>query len=418
MGKQVCGSALLLLALALLPGQVCAGHGAYVHGYGIKSLGFGGMGFVLAEDTYTLSSNPAGAIAMGDRYDIGIDYESPHPRVRVRDNALGRDEEYGSSARSFPIPQVGIVTPISERASLGATAFFAGLGTDYRDSPYERFGGDPRVTLSLVQAGTSVAMGFLVAPKQSLGVALNLSYQEVDLKGAGVFAAISQDREHFSNQGKEGGLGVGLTLGWLGQLTPELLGALSYRTKTFSQRLDDYAGLLPDRGRFDFPAIFGGGLSWEFTPGWMAAIEFQRVLYSSETATGNKFVQLLGGEKLGSADGPGFGWNNQNIYKLGLAYEYSDRLILRAGFSYATLNIPPSQTLLSALAPSFAQRHYTLGATLRLSADWETSAYIGASPKQRLQGSDSIPPLAGGGELDITVSQYFIGFSFGRTFGD
>lgn len=408
----------LLIVTGLVPFGAGAGYGAYTHGYGIKSLGFAGLGYVLAEETYTLSSNPAGAVAMGERFDIGLDYETPHPVVRIRENALGPDQEYESSKVHFLIPQIGAVKPITERMSIGATAFFAGLGSEYKQSPYERFGGDRRIGLGLAQLGVSAALGFLVAPRQSLGLALNLSYQELSLKGADVFAVISEDRRHFSNQGKDGRLGAGFTLGWLGALTPELLGALSYRSKTWTQRFEDYAGLLPEQGRFDLPAMFGGGLSWEFVPGWLAALEFQRVLYSSEVATGNKFRQLLGGERFGSDQGPGFGLRNQNIYKFGLAHELSDRLVLRLGYSYGTQNIPQSQTLFGALAPSFAQHHYTMGTTLRLSADWEMSAYTGLTKKQTLRGRDSIPPVAGGGELDLKGDQYFTGISFGRTFGD
>lgn len=240
----------------------------------------------------------------------------------------------------------------------------------------------PRISLGLAQVGVSTALAYLVAPRQSLGFALNLRYQELALEGADVFAVISDDRKHFSNQGKDGTLGVGFTLGWLGELSPEVLGALSYRSKTWSQRSKEYAGLLPDRGRFDLPAIYGGGLSWEFVPGWMAAAEFQRVMYASELATGNEFRQLLG------------------------------------GYSYGTQNVPESQTLFGTLAPSFAQRHYTTGGTLRLSAAWEISAYAAFTPKAVLHGRDSIPPLAGGGEVDFKDYQHFAGFSFGRTFGN
>ena len=408
----------LLIVMALLPGDASAGLGIYTHGNGISSLGMAGLGFVVTDDSYTLSSNPAGAVAMGKRLDIGLDYESPHPKARIRDNARGPDETYTSRSRTFLIPQIGVVMPVSERASIGATAFFAGLGTDYRRSPYERFGGDPRITLGIAQVGASGALGYLVAPRQSLGIALNLSYQELAVKGADVFALISEDRTHFSNQGRDGALGVGFTLGWLGELTPQLLGALSYRSKTWAQRFDEYAGLLPEQGRFDFPAIAGGGLSWEFMPGWTSAFEFQRVFYSSESAIGNPFGRILGGEKLGSDEGPGFGWTNQNVYRFGLMHRMSERLILRGGYIYSTKNIPASQTLFGALAPTFAQRHYTLGATLRLSSRWEVSGYLAHAPRDVLRGRDSIPPIVGGGEVDLEAPQYFAGFSFGFTFSD
>lgn len=416
-GRCIALARAALIPLTLLPFTVNAGSGVYTHGYGIKSLGFAGIGFVLAEDSYTLSSNPAGAVDMGQRVDFGLDYESPHPGARIDDNAAGPDDRYASSARDFFVPQFGAVKPVSERMSIGATAFFAGFGTDYKRSPFERFGGDPRITLNLAQAGLSGALGYRVAPRQSVGLALNLSYQILAVKGADVFAQLSQDPEHFSDQGKDGSLGLGFTLGWRGELTPGLLGALSYRSKTWAQRFDEYAGLLPDRGNFEFPANFGAGLSWELVPGWTTAFEFQRVFYTSELAMGNEFRGVPGRSPLGSKDGPGFGWENQNLYKLGLARQWSERLILRGGYIYGTANIPGSQTVFGTLGPSFGQRHYTVGATLRLSADWEVSGYSGYVPRTKLRGDGSIPPALGGGEISIDATQYFFGVAFARTFG-
>lgn len=408
----------LLIVMLFMPVDAQAGgYGAYTHGTGIKSLGFAGLGFVLAEDSYTLSSNPAGASVMGERYDLGLDYQNPHPSVRIRGNLFGPDDEYVTRARVFFVPQIGVVTPITERASMGATAFFAGFGTDYKRSPFERFGGDPRITLSLAQAGVSGALSYLVAPRQSVGVSLNLSYQIIELKGADVFGLISSDPDQLSNQGKDGRFGAGFTVGWLGAITPALTGALSYRSKTWSQKFKDYAGLLPEGGSFDFPAVYGGGLSWEFVPEWLAAFEVQRVMYASESGTGNEFRQFIGGEPLGSKNGPGFGWNNQNIYKYGLAHKVSEPLTLRAGYSFGTQNIPRTQTLFGALGPSFAHQQYTAGGTLKLSADWEVSGYAAYSPTHRIRGQGSIPLLLGGGEVDLKSTQYSVGFSFGRTFG-
>lgn len=408
----------VLVVLGFSSSHAVAGYGVYSHGYGIKSLGFAGLAYTLAEDSYTLAQNPAGAAVMGERIDFGLDLEQAVPRATVRDNLRGPDQTSLSTARYFPIPQFGAVKNLSERVSVGTTAFFAGFGSDYKQSPYERFGGDPRITLELAQIGFTNAISVLVAPRQAVGFALNLSYQQLEVKGAQVFATLSQDPTHFSNQGKDGSLGVGFTLSWMGAITPGLTGGIGYRSKTWSQRFEEYAGLLPDRGRLDLPEQFGGGLSWEFIPGWIVAGEFQRVFYTSESATGNPFRQIIGSERLGSENGPGFGWKNQNIYRLGFAHKLSEDLTLRAGYIYGTQIKRPSQNLLGALAPLVGKHNYTLGATYRWSADWEVSAYTGVGPRSKIAGEDSIPPLVGGGEVDQECTQYFFGLAFARTFGD
>lgn len=397
--------------------QAQAGYGVYSHGYGIKSLGYAGMAYTLAEDSYTLAQNPAGAAVMNDRFDFGLDIELALPKASIRDNLFGADNSYHSEANLFPIPQVGAVKALSDQLSIGATAFFAGFGADYRRSPYERFGGDRRITLSLAQIGVTGALSYMVAPGQALGIATNLSYQELDVKGAQVFAAMSQDPQHFSNQGKDGTPGIGFTLSWMGALTPSLTGGIGYRSRTWSGRFKEYAGLLPDRGRLDLPQQFGGGLSWELVPRWVVAGEFQRVFYSSEAATGNSFGGNVFGEPLGSKKGPGFGWDSQNVYRLGLAHQVSAALILRAGYIYGTQIKQPSQNLLGALAPLVGRRNYTLGATWRWNPDWEVSGYTGMGPKSSLRGEGSLPLLLGGGEIDQECSQYFLGVAFARHFG-
>ncbi len=403
-----------MIALLSCPPPAIAGYGLYTHGYGIKSLGYGGIGYVLAEDSYTLASNPAGAAVMGDRLDLGLDYENFDGGVSIEHNLLGRDQRYVTSQRDFIIPQIGATWMLSDRVVVGATAFFAGFGTEYKHSPYERFGGDPSIKLGLSQASAALALGYLIAPHQSVGFAVNLAYQVLEAEGADVFAALSDDRKHFSNQGMDGRFGAGFTLGWLGTLGPQVVGALSYRSKTWTDRYDEYAGLLPERGRVDLPAIYGGGLSWAFIPGWTAAFEYQRIDYGEEAAIGNRLGHIIGGESLGLEDGPGFGWRNQDITKFGLAFEVSERLTLRGGYGHGSQNIPTSQTFFGGLAPSFLQDHYTLGATLGLSPRWEVSGYLGIAPRAHLYGKNSIPPVVGGGEANLDAQQFYLGFSFGR----
>lgn len=413
--------ALLLAGGALgMPSPLLAGYGAYTHGYGIKSLGYAGIGFVLPEETYTLASNPAGAVVMGNRNDYGLDYENFDGAVAYEGNLLGPDKRYRSREHHFFVPQIGVSRELSDRWSVGATAFFAGVGTDYKRSPYERFGAAPRAGVGLAMVGASLAAGYLVAPGQAIGISANLAYQELRVQGldAATFRLISSDPEHLSDQGRDGRPGFGFTLGWLGALGPQLTGGLSYRSKTWTQRYREYAGLFPDRGRVELPAIYGAGLSWEFMPHWAAAFEYQRIEHGEESAFGNRFERVLGGAQLGAKDGPGFGWINQNVYKFGLSQQVSEQLCLRAGYARASANVPPAQTLLSALAPSFLRRHYTLGATWAWRPEWELSGYAAFAPRMDLPGEGSIPPLLAGGEADLHGRQFFFGLSFGRRFAD
>jgi long-chain fatty acid transport protein len=394
-----------LLAAALsVSGGVQAGNGPYINGSGIKSQGMGGLSLVVAEDSYMLSANPAGASVLGQRQDYGLDFETAHPDVTVRGNLLGPDETRGSSLHGFFIPQIGFARPVSERLAVGATAFFSGFGTDYEPSPYRRFLGAGRSGVQLVQVGGSFALAWMAAPRQSLGLALNLSYQGVEVTGVQSFSLLlpSENPRRFSNQGVDAAYGVGFTLGWLGRITPQLVGAFGYRSKTWAQRFKEYEGLLPDQGRVEFPQNVGLGLRWEFLPDAFIGYEFQRVFFSSETATCNGFNgMILTGPALGSDDGPGFNWRTQNVHRLGLGWRCTDSLTLRAGVTESDAIVRPSQTLLGAFAPALTTRHYTLGATWELGPRWEVTGYWMHGSRVRVAGEGSIPALAGGGEVDL-----------------
>ncbi|HKY92138.1 MAG TPA: outer membrane protein transport protein [Nevskiaceae bacterium] len=407
----------LWLPLALAPATAWGGYGAYTHGYGIKSLGMAGIGAVLAEDTFTLSINPANAVALGTRVDVGLDLEMPDAEASIRGNLIGPDETSESRARLFPVPQAGAAFPLGETLAMGFTGFFAGLGSDYTESPFTRFGGPERTTLALAQAGLSSAIAWSPRPDQALGVSLNLSYQAIEVKGVDAFEAYSSDPEHFTDQGLDPCLGFGFTLGWRGRLTERLAGAVSFRSKSWTQRSSEYAGLLPDRGTLDLPAMMQGGLSWMPHPRLTIAAEYQRVLYAEQRATGNPGIDAIReGRRLGEKDGPGFGWHNQDIGKIGFAWKATPVLHLRGGYSHGSQQMPREETLLGTLAPTFARDHFTVGATIAVSGGWEASGYVGYSPKRTIRGENSIPLIAGGGEADMTNEQMFAGFSFGRKF--
>lgn len=411
---------LAILGACALDTPAVAGNGPYINGSGIKSQGMGGLSLVAAEDSYMLSANPAGATALGHRRDFGLDFETAHPDVTVRGNLLGPDETSGSDIHGFFIPQIGFARPISERVSIGATAFFGGFGTNYPRNPYRRFFGPDESGVELVQLGGSFAAAWMAAPRQSLGFALNLSYQGIEVRGVQNFSLLlpSENPRRFSNQGVDSAFGIGFTVGWLGEITPQLIGAFGYRSKTWSTRFREYEGLLPEQGRVEFPQNVGVGLLWEFLPGTFVAYEFQRVFFSSEAATGNAFNGMILTEPaLGSDEGPGFAWRNQNVHRLGLGWRCTERLTLRAGVTESDDIVRPSQTLLGAFAPALTTRHYTIGATWEMSAAWEVTAYGMLGSRARVAGENSIPLLAGGGEVDLVHRTTGMGLSFGRRFG-
>ena len=413
-----------LLLTATLPFEAGATLGVFEHGSGIKSLGDGGISYVAPEETTAIAANPAAAMSLGRRFDLGLDMLSPDARASIVGNSLGPDQTNDSDAHHFyPIPQGGITLPLSERWSAGASIYAGGLGPDYTKSPYARFASPANASqsqsasLTLKITGLSLVLAHAVWPGQSLGLAVNVQHTALNVKGLAPFEAFSQAPDDVTDKGKHGALGGSITAGWTGTITPWMSAGVSYRSKSWSGHISAYDGLLPDSGMLELPAIYGAAVAFTPLSQLQIALEFQRADYGSRHAFGNGVEALSQGKLLGSADGPGFGWGDQNAYKLGVSYQATPSLRLRAGYIYNTLNFAPSETFFNLLAPATVKNHYTAGATWAFRNRYELSGYAALAPRHQISGLNSIPPALGGGEANISNELYMVGLSLGRRFG-
>lgn len=409
------GIGLATLALAV-PFSSQGAYGIFTHGQGIESQAMGGIAFTSIGETYAAFSNPALLHKVGDRLDLGLDYLWVSGGGTIDNSPAGPNDLFKSDkTRHFPIPQGGYSRRLSPQVTVGVSAFSAGLGSDYSRSPYERFGAESRGALSLTQTGIAFAGAYEPVPGQVIGFGINPAYQVIELEGLQVFASASETPTRFSDNGSGGAFGVSFTWGWHGALTPWLDAALSYRTRTFTERTKRYSGLIPDQGRLQTPAVWGGGLSFKPHTDWTIAVDAQRVEYASEVGYGNGIARLEAGALFGSDDGPSFGWSDQNIYKLGIAWQANDKWRLMAGGSHGTQLIPEEEMFLSMLAPAMLRMHYTAGARYQFER-WQVTGYAAYSPSRFQRGTDSIPAAFGGGDAGANLKMHMFGVSVGRNF--
>jgi long-chain fatty acid transport protein len=144
-----------------------------------------------------------------------------------------------------------------------------------------------------------------------------------------------------------------------------------------------------------------------------------RIDYGSINAIGNSpNIQ----KPFGADDGPGFGWEDQTIFKIGAAYDYSDKLTLRAGYNYGE-NPVPTEGLgfaLNTLAPGVSEHHLTLGFTWDLDENSSiTGSYLHAFSSE-VDGDFIVPDGQGGvatlGSGYLEMSQNAFGISFNKRF--
>jgi long-chain fatty acid transport protein len=406
-----------MMPFALLPATASATNGYFSHGYGVKAQGLAGVGIALPQDGLAAAINPAGTAFVGDRLDLGVTWFRPSRGAEISGNRAGLDGSFpANDSQNFFIPEIGYVTQLDQNWALGVAVYGnGGMNTDYGNNPFRAFGASGSAGVNLEQLFVSPSVAYKITEDHAIGLAVNFAYQRFKAQGIQPFAAFSSDSANFSNRGTDSSSGWGVRLGYTGRITPDVTIGLTWASKTRTSDFDKYGGLFAQGGGFDIPANFGGGVAWKATRQLTLAADVQRIQYSGVDSVGNPLAKLFAGNFFGSASGPGFGWKDVTVGKIGVAYDIDD-WTLRGGYSYATQPIPGSQTFLNILAPGVVQNHLSIGATWRNGKSGELSLAYTHAFRKTVSGSDSIPPNLGGGEADIHLSEDILGVAYGWKF--
>jgi len=404
-------------AAVLAPCTAFATVGYFAHGYGMKAKATGGVGIALPQDALAAASNPAGIAWIGNRIDLGADWFTPDRGATIAGSgAPGANGTYdGNDAKSFLIPEFGYNRVISPSLTFGVAVYGnGGMNTDYKTNPFAAYGGSGSAGVDLSQLFVAPTLAWK-SGNHSFGASLNLAYQRFKAEGIQGFMGASASPGNVSNNGYDDSTGFGVRVGWTGQVSPSMTLGATYQTKTKMSKFDKYKGLFANQGEFDIPENYGIGIAIQASPKLTLAADVQKINYNDVAAVGNSVDCLfMGACMLGSTNGPGFGWQNATVYKLGLAFELKPGTTLRMGYVTLDQPIPANQTFFNILAPGVVEDHLTLGLTLEMSKTSEmTFMYMHAFEK-KVNGSGSIPAVPyGGGEANLRMSQDSLGVAYG-----
>jgi long-chain fatty acid transport protein len=401
-----------------LGGVAHATDGYFANGYGEQAKGLAGAVLAYPKDTLAIATNPAAAFTLGNRADVDIDYFQSWRQASITGNAYGPNKSYGGDGGGpSPIPEFGVTKRLNDKWAMGLAIYAnGGMITNYKTNPYARFGATGTAGVSLEQVFIAPTVAYEIAPGHSIGVSLDIGGQQFRARGLQPFAGFSADPTHFTDKGFTTAWGYGAKIGYLGQLTPRLSLGAFYQTRTFSGKFGPYAGLFADHGAFDTPSTYGLGGAFKATGKLDLVGEVRRINFSEVPSVGNSLDRLFAGVPFGAAGGPGFGWRDSTVVKIGANYRINPAWQVRAGWGHADNPVPQSQTLLNILAPGVVENQFTVGATWTQPSGLEISGYVMDAPKNTVSGSGSIPggPHAlGGGEANISMSELAFGFGVG-----
>ncbi len=434
----LCIRAGALAAGIALAGPVLATNGYFQIGYGAKATGMAGVGVANPQDTLAGATNPAGMAKVGEGFDIGFRLFSPVRSATLDCTGIGACTQATSSRSDnelFLIPDGGYATRINDKMFAGVSVYGnGGMNTAYDTNLFAeagaqiQFGAPPgagtaafgKLGVDLVQLMVAPTLTYEVAEGQTLGISPVLAVQRFSAEGLGPFAGLSADAAKLTNNGDDWSYGIGVRLGWLGQLGDRWRLGATVASKTYMTKLDEYSGLFAGGGSFDIPANAALGFAVDATPSLTLAADVQRIFYGGVDAIANPGPTMaeIGGavsadRRLGASNGIGFGWEDVWVVKLGASYKINSAWTVRAGYSRSQSPIPDSEVLFNIVAPAVNEDTVTLGVSYKSSknSEWNMS-YMHAFENTQTDPSTSFF----GSSASIKMYQNAVNFSYTRTF--
>ncbi|MCK5768974.1 hypothetical protein [Algiphilus sp.] len=253
----------------------------------------------------------------------------------------------------------------------------------------------------------------------SLGISPVLAVQRFEAKGLSAFAAFSNAPGQVSDRDMEYSFGGGVRVGVFGLPVDWLALGASFQSRIDMQPFDAYAGLFPEQGAFDIPSTWNVGFALLLPGRQRLALDFQRIGYRDVPIFRNgvepeAFVngcllpRLLAAQTggllgdggpsrscLGGDGGPGFGWRNVGVLKVGYQVVLGS-FVLRAGYSRSDTPIVPEHVLFNIVAPGVPDEHFTAGFSFRMSSALSVDVAAMYAPANPVRGPNPLSHVDAG----------------------
>ncbi len=447
-----------LTASLLLAGAAQATNGYFTDGAGVNSMGLAGAGSADPTEAMILATNPAGIGLIGDGSELGLELFSPDRSYSTSSslaNGNGGAFTIGpnsltSANKLFPIPYFALKRQLDARDSFGF-AFYArgGMNTKWvgGSATFDPDGPGPAPVMTLpgtygmgtagvdlMQAFASVALARTFADRHvAIGASLIFAAQRFEARGLGAFAGYTEAfaasggtklPTALTDNGHEMSYGGGASVGIEWRPAAQWALAASYTSKMYMSKLTRYRDLFAGGGSFDIPASATVGVTFKPTPPVAVSFDTQRIWYHSIASVGNPIQNLFacptagfGGTDLqsclGGSRGPGFGWRDMTVYKLGMSWQVDQTWTARVGVSHGTQPIPSSQVTLNILAPGVIENHIAAGFTHLDAGGGEFSVAFTYAANKTIRGTNTFDPTQ---TITLQMHQYDLelGYAWGH----
>lgn len=399
------GASVVAWQLIALPANATDGY--FQYGYGARQKALGGAGVADSRDATAAALNPAGLVHAPTELTVSGTLFSPSRSYDLSVAGPGVAGEVDSKGNYFPVPNLAFTyrdhgLPFVD--VIGVTVYGnGGMNTEYPANLFSYVSpSSGRLGVDLEQAFLSVAFAKTLAPGLSVGVAPILARQAIKIEGLQGFAGFSSDADHVSNEGTDVSWGGGVRAGVEWALAPQLRIGVAGNSRIYMNEFEKYRGLFAEQGDFDIPASVQAGIAFDATENLTFLVDYKRIWYSSVASIANPSTNILSGAQLGADNGPGFGWKDVDIIKVGAEWRNLGNLTLRAGYSYNTSPLQSRDVLFNVLAPATVQHHITGGFEYAWSRDLSFEVAGAYVPETSIGGSHLFTPQT----IDLSMDQW------------
>jgi len=436
---------LALAAAGILPQVVHATDGYFANGYGLKSIGMGGAAIAVAQEPFGGAVNPGAMSFLGNEWQLGVAWFSPSRQAsRSGSGQAGIDGSAESGSTNFFIPEVGINWKYRPDLAFGVTVTGnGGMNTDYpggqipvqsacgqfrqgQGSPYNLLCGSGNLGVDMMQLLIAPYVSWQPVKGQSIGITPVIAYERFRAEGLQTFdnPALSVSPGNVTNNDYADSWGVGVRVGYMGQFTDQLSFGAAYASKISMGSLDKYGGLFAQQGGFDIPSNFTVGFAFRPTNQWLFALDYERIFYDDVPSVTNPSAYIFNcaqGQRdfcLGGDSGAGFGWQNIDVWKLGVQYMVDDKWTLRGGYTHSDNPITPADVTFNIIAPGVVKDQWSLGFTYKLDRDSEITGAGMYAQNNSVTGPSlfigfGAPPTT---TETIEMKEYLLGIAYSRKF--
>lgn len=432
-----------MVAGAISPSYATEGY--FQHGYGARQKALAGAGVAFSTDATAIALNPAGLIHVDDQLNLSVSIFSPR-RELVGGSQLGANltptGKVESGTEYFAIPNFAISKRI-EGSPLFDVIGFSAYGNGGMNTDYDHVTGgaacgavagafgltgngvfcNRKSGVNLEQLLLSFSIAKEIMPGVSVGIAPILARQAIEIDGLALFNGFSNSPGFVTNKGVDAVWGYGLRAGL--EITP-MKGfriGIAGNTRIKMAEFSKYRGLFAENGDFDIPPSLQVGIAVDVTPNLTIMADYKRIWYSQVASINNPVANIVncataGGPQnpscLGGALGPGFGWEDIDIFKVALEWRASEDLTLRLGYAHNEAPFSGKDNLFNIIAPATVTDHFTAGAKLRVSDKWDVEIAGMYAPEETISGTEiGIPTRLGvlgnpNHTIDLSMHQFEI----------